>query len=76
MSVPSSIRYALRSLQKGLGFAAAFVLTLALGLAGVNTMLRVEQRCSASVAIQGCGPSGDRHRGGTIHGKRSSDLHP
>jgi len=31
----------LRSLQKGWGFTAAFVLTLALGLAGVNTMFSV-----------------------------------
>ena len=41
MGIPSSIRYALRSLSKGWGFAAIFVLTLALGLAGVNTIFSV-----------------------------------
>ncbi len=38
MSIPSSIRYALRSLRTSWGFGALFVLTLALGLAGVNTI--------------------------------------
>src|SRR5690348_12707854 len=41
MSIPSSIRYALRSLGKGWGFSAIFVLTLSLGLAGVNTIFGV-----------------------------------
>jgi putative ABC transport system permease protein len=41
MSVPSGIHQALRSLHRGWGFAALFVLTLALGLAGVNTIFGV-----------------------------------
>jgi len=41
MSIPPSIRYALRSLRSGWGFAALFVVTLTLGLAGVNTMFSV-----------------------------------
>ncbi len=41
MSIPSGIRYALRSLGKSWGFAALFVFTLALGLAGVNTIFSV-----------------------------------
>ena len=41
MSIPSSIRYALRSLRKSWGFTAIFILTLALGLAGVNTIFSV-----------------------------------
>lgn len=41
MSIPSGIRYALRSLRTSWGFAALFVLTLALGLAGVNTIFSV-----------------------------------
>jgi putative ABC transport system permease protein len=41
MSIPSGICYALRSLRASWGFAALFVLTLALGLAGVNTIFSV-----------------------------------
>ncbi len=41
MSIPSGIRSALRSLRRSWGFAAVFVLTLALGLAGVNTIFSV-----------------------------------
>ncbi|MGH9693313.1 MAG: ABC transporter permease, partial [Bryobacteraceae bacterium] len=41
MSIPSGSRYALRSLRTSWGFAALFVLTLALGLAGVNTIFSV-----------------------------------
>jgi predicted permease len=41
MSVPLGIRYALRRLRTGWGFAALFVLTLALGLTGVNTIFSV-----------------------------------
>jgi putative ABC transport system permease protein len=41
VSIPLSIRYALRRLRTSLGFAAIFILTLALGLAGVNTMSSV-----------------------------------
>jgi putative ABC transport system permease protein len=41
MSILSGIRYALRSLRKSWGFATLFVLTLALGLAGVNTIFSV-----------------------------------
>jgi len=41
MSIPSGIRYALRSLRASWGFAALFVLTLALGLAGVSTIFSV-----------------------------------
>ena len=41
MSILSGIRYALRSLRTSWGFAALFVLTLALGLAGVNTIFSV-----------------------------------
>ena len=41
MGIPSSIRYALRSLRLSWGFAALFVLTLTLGLAGVNTIFSV-----------------------------------
>ena len=41
MSIPSDIRYALRSLRASLEFAALFVLILALGLAGVSTIYSV-----------------------------------
>ena len=41
MSIPSSIRFALCSLRKSWGFTAIFILTLALGLAGVNTIFSV-----------------------------------
>src|SRR5579872_1052033 len=41
MSIPSGIRYPLRRLRRSWGFAAVFVLTLALGLAGVNTIFSV-----------------------------------
>lgn len=41
MSIPSGIRYTLRSLRMSWGFAAFFVLTLALGLASVNTIFSV-----------------------------------
>jgi putative ABC transport system permease protein len=41
MSLPSGIRYTLRSLWMSWGFASLFVLTLALGLAGVNTIFSV-----------------------------------
>ncbi len=41
MSIPSGIRYALRSLRTSWGFTALFVVTLALGLAGVNTIFSV-----------------------------------
>ena len=41
MSILSGIRYALRSLRTSWGFATLFVLTLALGLAGVNTIFSV-----------------------------------
>jgi putative ABC transport system permease protein len=41
MAVPSALRYALRTLQTSWGFAALFVLTLSLGLAGLATMFSV-----------------------------------
>jgi putative ABC transport system permease protein len=41
VTIPSSIRYAVRSLSKSWGFAALFVLTLTLGLSGVNTIFSV-----------------------------------
>ncbi len=41
MSIPSGICYALRSLRRDWRFAALFIFTLALGLAGVNTMFSV-----------------------------------
>jgi hypothetical protein len=41
MSILSGIRYALRNLRTNWGFAALFVLTLSLGLAGVNTISSV-----------------------------------
>jgi len=41
MDIPSGIRYPLRSLRTSWGFATLFVLTLALGLAGVNTIFSV-----------------------------------
>jgi hypothetical protein len=41
MSIPSGIHYALRSVRTSWGFGALFVLTLALGLAGVNTIFSV-----------------------------------
>ncbi len=41
MIIPLGIRQALRSLRTGWSFAALFVLTLALGLAGVNTIFSV-----------------------------------
>src|SRR5581483_4956248 len=41
MSIPSGIRYALRSLRRSWGFSVIFVFTLTLGLAGVNTIFSV-----------------------------------
>ncbi len=41
MSIPSGLQYAVRSLRANWGFAALFVLTLALGLAGLNTIFSV-----------------------------------
>ena len=41
MHIPSRIRYALRSLRASWRFAALFVLTLSLGLAGVSTIFSV-----------------------------------
>jgi len=41
MNISSGVRYELRSLLTNWGFAALFVLTLALGLAGVGTMFSV-----------------------------------
>ncbi len=41
MNIPSGIRYALRNLRTGWRFATLFVLTLGLGLAGVNTIFSV-----------------------------------
>ena len=41
MNVPSDIRYGLRRLRTSWGFSAIFVLTLAVGLAGVNTIFSV-----------------------------------
>ena len=41
MGIPTGISYALCNLRTSWGFAALFVLTLALGLAGVNTIFSV-----------------------------------
>ncbi|HEY2012456.1 MAG TPA: ABC transporter permease, partial [Bryobacteraceae bacterium] len=41
MSIPPDMRYALRSLRTSRGFTALFVVTLGVGLAGVNTIFSV-----------------------------------